>query len=51
MSLQQFFAEIEEMKKDTDVKIKTLKEHLLEKALAFVQRTELRPLGWDDLCA
>ncbi|UOF00817.1 Rossmann-fold NAD(P)-binding domain-containing protein [Bdellovibrio reynosensis] len=51
MGLHQFFAEIEEMKKDTATKISALKAILLEKALAFMQRTELRPLGWDDICA
>ena len=51
MTLQQFFAEIEETKKDRQTKIQQVKEYLLEKALAFVQRTELRPLGWDDICA
>lgn len=51
MGLQQFFAEIEENKKETDLKVRTLKENLLKKAFAFMQRTELRPLGWDDLCA
>jgi len=51
MGLHRFFAEIEEIKKDTQVKIEALKETLLEKALAFTQRTELRPLGWDDICA
>lgn len=51
MSLQQFFAEIEETKKDTQEKIQNLKAYLLDKAVAFTQRTELRPLGWDDICA
>jgi glutamyl-tRNA reductase len=51
LSLHQFFAEIEETKKDTHSKILTLKERLLEKSVAFMQRTELRPLGWDDICA
>lgn len=51
MGLQKFFAEIEETKKDTHAKIQLVKNHLFEKALAFMQRTELRPLGWDDLCA
>ncbi|WII72431.1 hypothetical protein QJS83_00935 [Bdellovibrio sp. 22V] len=49
--LHQFFAEIEETKKDTQTKIQALKQTLLEKAVAFMQRTELRPLGWDDICA
>jgi glutamyl-tRNA reductase len=51
MTLQQFFAEIEETKKDRQTKIQQIKEYLMEKALAFAQRTELRPLGWDDICA
>lgn len=51
MGLHQFFAEIEETKKDTQTKIQAIKQNLFEKAVAFMQRTELRPLGWDDLCA
>lgn len=51
LSLHQFFAEIEENKKDTHSKIELLKKTLFEKAVAFTQRTELRPLGWDDICA
>ncbi|MEK2689045.1 hypothetical protein [Bdellovibrio sp. GT3] len=51
MTLQQFFAEIEETKKDRQTKIEQIRKFLFEKALAFAQRTELRPLGWDDICA
>jgi glutamyl-tRNA reductase len=51
MSLEKFFSEIEETKKDTESKLKTLKKYLLEKALTFIYRTELRPLGWEDICA
>lgn len=51
MSLQKFFAEIEETKKETQAKIQAIKQVLLEKAIAYTDRTELRPLGWDDLCA
>ena len=51
ITLSAFFAEIEATKKDTQSKIQTIKEMILEKALSFVQRTELRPLGWDDICA
>ncbi|AHZ83802.1 hypothetical protein AB1A81_15800 [Bdellovibrio bacteriovorus] len=51
MGLNKFFAEIEETKKDTTTKLEALKAALLERALAFTQRTELRPLGWDDICA
>lgn len=51
MSLQKFFAEIEETKKETQTKIQAIKQALLEKAVAYTDRTELRPLGWDDLCA
>lgn len=51
LGLHQFFAEIEETKKDTQTKIHAIKQNLFEKAVAFMQRTELRPLGWDDLCA
>lgn len=51
MSLQKFFAEIEETKKETQTKIQAIKLALLEKAIAYTDRTELRPLGWDDLCA
>ncbi|MNJ93247.1 glutamyl-tRNA reductase [compost metagenome] len=51
MGLQQFFAEIEETKKETQGRIQIIKTLILEKALTFMQRTELRPLGWDDICA
>lgn len=51
LGLHQFFSEIEETKKETSSKILALKMYLHEKAQAFMQRTELRPLGWDDLCA
>ncbi|MGZ3774333.1 MAG: hypothetical protein ACXVCY_11995 [Pseudobdellovibrionaceae bacterium] len=51
MGLHQFFAEIEETKKDTQVKLQAIKQDLFNKSVAFMQRTELRPLGWDDLCA
>ena len=51
LSLQQFFSEIEDTKKETLIKINALKALLLDKALSFTQRTELRPLGWDDICA
>lgn len=49
--LHKFFAEIEETKKDTTLKLEAVKQVLLEKAIAFKNRTELRPLGWDDICA
>lgn len=51
MGLHKFFAEIEENKKDTTLKIEAVKRVLLERAIAFKNRTELRPLGWDDICA
>ncbi len=51
LSLQQFFSEIEETKKETRSKVDDIKTLLFEKAQSFVQRSELRPLGWDDLCA
>lgn len=51
MCLQKFFSEIEETKKDTESKLQTLKKYMLEKALTFIYRTELRPLGWEDICA
>lgn len=49
MSLQEFFAEIEENKKETARKIAGIKAIILEKSQLFAQRMELRPLGWDDL--
>ncbi len=51
MGLHKFFAEIEETKKDTNLKLEAVKKVLLDKAIAFKNRTELRPLGWDDICA
>jgi len=51
MCLQKFFSEIEETKKDTESKLQILRKYMLEKALTFIYRTELRPLGWEDICA
>lgn len=51
LGLQQFFSEIEDIKKEAHNKIQSLRTHLHEKAVTFIHRCELRPLGWDDLCA
>lgn len=51
MTLQDFFNEIEGCKKETEIRVQKLKDILSERAQSFIQRTELRPLGWDDLCA
>lgn len=51
ISLQKFFSEIEENKKESQQRVQKIKALLLEKAREFNHRTELRPLGWDDLCA
>ncbi len=51
VSLHKFFAEIEENKKESQQRVEMIKHLLLERAREFSQRTELRPMGWDDLCA
>lgn len=49
--LEKFFSAIEETKKETQVRLDALKNLIIQRAAAFTQRTEIRPLGWDDLCA
>lgn len=50
-SLNQLFAEMEEARKENAEKISALKRIITEKVLQFQDRSEHRPLGWDDLCA
>lgn len=51
LGLQQFFKDIEDVKKEAHTKIQNLKVKLYDRAVSFMHRCELRPLGWDDLCA
>lgn len=50
-TLQQLFDEMSESRKENLEKILVLKALIADKTLQFHERTELRPLGWDDLCA
>lgn len=50
-SLKEFFAQIQELKKETQSLINSIKSELKFKSTNFVNRFELRPLGWDDICA
>ncbi len=51
MGLQKFFTEMEENKKEIEIKRHIISGLIKEKTQEFMQRCELRPLGWDDLCA
>ncbi len=50
-NLQHLFGEIEGTKKEVQNKINILKTNIVESVFAFSQKMELRPLGWDDICA
>ena len=51
ISLSQLFDEMEESRKENAEKILALKTLIAQKVLQFHDRSEHRPLGWDDLCA
>lgn len=51
VSLADLFAELEDSRKENVEKIKSLKNLIAERVVQFTERSELRPLGWDDLCA
>ena len=51
MGLQKFFNEMEENKKEIEIKRQKISGLIKEKTQEFMRRCELRPLGWDDLCA
>lgn len=51
VSLAQLFDEMEEARKENTEKIAALKTLIAQKVLQFHDRSEHRPLGWDDLCA
>lgn len=50
-SLNDLFAELDESRKENQEKIKAIKNNITERVVQFTERSELRPLGWDDLCA
>jgi glutamyl-tRNA reductase len=50
-TLQEMFAELAGSKKDNDKKINHIKNVIIEHVAQFMERSELRPMGWDDICA
>lgn len=49
--LKEFFSTLEHHKLELENKVKEIQEIIRERSLAFVNRIELRPHGWDDICA
>ena len=49
--LTEFFKQLEDSKKELEEKITILQIFIRAQSLDFINRVELRPLGWDDLCA
>lgn len=49
--LNEFFKTLEHHKQELANKVKEIQEVIRERSLAFVNRIELRPHGWDDICA
>lgn len=50
-SLQDLFTELDESRKENLERIKAITNIIHERVVQFTERSELRPLGWDDLCA
>ena len=50
-SLNDLFSELNVSCKENQEKIKAIKNIITERVVQFTERSELRPLGWDDLCA
>lgn len=51
ISLDEFFSAMEDNKKELSEKLLKIQKILQEKCLEFINRIELRPHGWDDICA
>lgn len=51
ISLTEFFAALEENKKELEGRLEKIQKIIQERCLHFIERFELRPNGWDDLCA
>lgn len=51
ISLADLFSALEESRKENQEKIKSIKKVISERVVQFMERSELRPMGWDDLCA
>jgi len=50
IGLKDFFASIEQNKKDLSQRVVTLKELVQRKAQEYYERSLYRPYGWEDLC-
>ena len=51
LPLYEFFKTLEHHKIELQQKIQQIQDIIRERSLAFVNRIELRPHGWDDICA
>lgn len=49
--LKGLFAELEQCRSSYHEKMEQIKSLIQQRSIEYFQRTELRPLGWDDLCA
>ncbi len=50
-SLDDMFAELAGSRKDNEEKVTAAKKVILQRVDQFMERSELRPMGWDDICA
>ncbi len=51
IALSELFVQLEEFRKENLEKIQAIKNIISERVVQFMERSELRPMGWDDLCA
>jgi glutamyl-tRNA reductase len=50
-SLKDMFAELAGSNQENEHKINHIKKVISERVVRFMERSELRPMGWDDICA
>jgi glutamyl-tRNA reductase len=50
-SLKDMFAELAGSNRENESKINLIKQVISERVVRFMERSELRPMGWDDICA
>jgi len=51
LSLEDMFDELAGSRKENEHKVSQIKLEILKRVDQFMERSELRPMGWDDICA
>jgi hypothetical protein len=51
VSLKDLFAELDELRKESEARVNAAKKEIKQRVFRYSMRAECRPFGWDDLCA